>query len=94
MSSSPHGPVFKIKSAFWGSSTTIKFKPNEKYFESNEIRLKELKHLLKAKAVLCPGLTIEFQNDNKKDPKIKWFFEDGLKIYFEEVSVCVDLILV
>ena len=75
------------------TGTTIKFKPNEKYFESNEIRLKELKHLLKAKAVLCPGLTIEFQNDNKKDPKIKWFFEDGLKSYLEEESEGVDLIL-
>ena len=34
------------------SGTTIKFKPNSKYFESDQINLKELKHLLKAKAVL------------------------------------------
>ena len=40
------------------TGTTIKFKPNEKYFESVEIKVKELKHLLKAKAVLCPGLTL------------------------------------
>ena len=63
------------------------------HFESNEIKLKELKHLLKAKAVLCPGLTIEFQNENSKDSKIKWFFEDGLKSYLEEESNDVDLIL-
>ena len=42
------------------SGTSIKFKPNEKYFETNQINLKDLKHLLKAKAVLCPGLTIDF----------------------------------
>ena len=38
------------------TGTTIKFKPNEKYFESVEIKVKELKHLLKAKAVLCLSL--------------------------------------
>ncbi len=75
------------------TGTTIKFKPNERYFESNEIKLKELKHLLKAKAVLCPGLTIEYTNENTKDSKIKWFFENGLKSYLEEESNGIDLIL-
>ncbi|MAR95127.1 MAG: DNA topoisomerase IV subunit B [Gammaproteobacteria bacterium] len=74
------------------SGTTIKFMPNAKYFESKEIKVKELKHLLKAKAVLCPGLTIQF-HDEKKSEKIKWFFEDGLKSYLEEASEGVDLIL-
>ena len=75
------------------TGTTIKFKPNDTYFETNQIRVNDLKHLLKAKAVLCPGLTIEFQNENSKDPKIKWFFEDGLKSYLEEASEDIDLIL-
>ncbi len=74
------------------SGTTIKFKPNSKYFESEEIKVKELKHLLKAKAVLCPGLTINFHNEIKSE-KIKWHFEDGLKSYLEEASDEVDLIL-
>jgi topoisomerase-4 subunit B len=74
------------------SGTTIKFMPDAKYFESKEIKVKELKHLLKAKAVLCPGLTIQF-HDEKKSEKIKWFFEDGLKSYLEEASEGVDLIL-
>ena len=74
------------------SGTTIKFKPNSKYFESEDIKVKELKHLLKAKAVLCPGLTIHF-NDERKAEKIKWYFEDGLKSYLEEASDGVDLIL-
>ena len=74
------------------SGTTIKFKPNSKYFESEEIKVKELKHLLKAKAVLCPGLTIHFNNERKAE-KIKWYFEDGLKSYLEEASDGLDLIL-
>ena len=49
------------------SGTTIKFKPNAKYFESEQINLKALKHLLKAKAVLCPGLTIDFYHEKKKE---------------------------
>ena len=55
------------------TGTTIKFKPNEKYFESVEIKVKELKHLLKAKAVLCPGLTIDFHYEKKKEKIMsKW----------------------
>ena len=74
------------------TGTTIKFKPNPKYFESDQIKVKELKHLLKAKAVLCPGLTIDFHNEKKKE-KIKWFFEDGLKSYLEEASDGIELVL-
>ncbi len=74
------------------SGTTIKFKPNAKYFESGQINLKDLKHLLKAKAVLCPGLTIDFYHEKKKE-KIRWFYEDGLKSYLENASEGIDLIL-
>ena len=74
------------------SGTTITFKPNQKYFESEEIKLKELKHVLKAKAVLCPGLTVDFHHE-KKSEKIRWFFEDGLKSYLEDSSEGLDLIL-
>ena len=48
--------------------------------------------MLKAKAVLCPGLTIHFNNERKAE-KIKWYFEDGLKSYLEEASDGIDLIL-
>ena len=74
------------------SGTTIKFKPNAKYFESEQINLKDLKHLLKAKAVLCPGLTIDFYHEKKKE-KIRWFYEDGLKSYLENASEGINLIL-
>ena len=74
------------------TGTSIKFKPNPEYFESDKIKTNELKHLLKAKAVLCPGLTIYFHDESKKE-KIKWFYEDGLKSYLEDQSDGIDLIL-
>ena len=75
------------------SGTSIKFKPNPTYFETIEIQIKQLKHLLKAKAVLCPGLTIEFINEKKTDDKQKWYFEDGLKSYLIDSSEGADLVL-
>ena len=74
------------------TGTKIQFKPNAKYFESIDVNNKQLKHLLKAKAVLCPGLTIDFFDEKKKE-KIKWFFEDGLKSYLEEASSESNLLL-
>ena len=74
------------------TGTSIKFKPNPEYFESDKIKTNELKHLLKAKAVLCPGVTIDFHDESKKE-KIKWFYEDGLKSYLEDQSDGIDLIL-
>ena len=75
------------------SGTTIEFKPNPIYFETIEVQIKKLKHLLKAKAVLCPGLTIDFSNEKKADDKEKWFFEDGLKSYLIESSEGSELVL-
>ena len=74
------------------TGTKIQFKPNAKYFESIDVDNKQLKHLLKAKAVLCPGLTIDFFDEKRKE-KIKWFFEDGLKSYLEETSRETNLLL-
>mgnify|MGYP001466277132 FL=1 len=75
------------------TGTSITFKPNPEYFENIEVQIKTLKHLLKAKAVLCPGLTIEFNNEKKSKDKEKWYFEDGLKSYLVESSEGSDLVL-
>ena len=74
------------------SGTTIRFLPNSSYFESDKIQKKHLKHLLKAKAVLCPGLQIDFL-DEKKSEKIRWLYEDGLSSYLSESSSDVDLLI-
>ena len=75
------------------TGTSIKFKPNPTYFETNEVQIKNLKHLLRAKAVLCPGLTIDFNNEKKSGDKERWFFEDGLKSYLVESSEGSELVL-
>ena len=75
------------------TGTSITFKPNPEYFENIEVQIKILKHLLKAKAVLCPGLTIEFNNEKKSKDKEKWYFEDGLKSYLVESSEGSELVL-
>ena len=48
--------------------------------------------MLKAKAVLCPGLTIEY-NDDKKSEKISWNYENGLVSYLSESSGDIELLL-
>lgn len=67
------------------TGTVVRFMPNKKYFDSDKISVPRLKHVLKAKAVLCPGLTIVFKN-NANGEKDEWFYEDGLKDYLIEAS--------
>ncbi len=69
------------------TGTTVSFWPNPKYFDSANFSVPRLKHLLRAKAVLCPGLRITFINEqaNEKD---EWFYEDGLRAYL--LSTLVD----
>ena len=74
------------------SGTTIRFYPDSKYFETLEINKKSLKHLLKAKAVLCPGLQIDYF-DEKKNERIKWIFNEGLSDYLDEFSGCNEKLL-
>jgi len=74
------------------SGTTIRFYPDKQYFETLEINKKNLKHLLKAKAVLCPGLQIDYF-DEKKNERIKWIFDEGLSDYLDEFSGCNEKLL-
>ena len=74
------------------SGTAVTFLPDQQYFESLKVDKKRLKHLLKAKAVLCPGLQIDYF-DEKKSERIKWVFDEGLREYVEEFSGCSQLLL-
>ncbi len=65
------------------TGTTIRFWPDAKYFESDKFSVSKLLHIMRAKAILCPGLQISFDDQfNKK--KYEWCFEDGLKDYLLE----------
>ncbi|WP_126456132.1 DNA topoisomerase IV subunit B [Sulfuriflexus mobilis] len=65
------------------TGTTVRFWPDEKYFDSTNYSLPRLMHVLRAKAVLCPGLEVTFTNEKTKDT-ISWCYEDGLKDYLLE----------
>lgn len=65
------------------SGTSVRFWPNASYFDSPKFSLSRLKHLLKAKAVLCPGLMISFDDLNTEE-HIEWHYENGLRSYLSE----------
>ena len=60
--------------------TDVRFWPNEKYFDTPKFAVKELCNALRAKAVLCPGLSVSF-TDEKTGKTERWYYEDGLKSY-------------
>jgi len=62
------------------TGTTLQFWPNSKYFDSIKFSVSKLKHVLRAKAVLCPGLTVKF-SEEKTGEKEEWYYEDGLNDY-------------
>ncbi|MCK4742702.1 MAG: DNA topoisomerase IV subunit B [Sulfuriflexus sp.] len=65
------------------TGTTLRFWPDKKYFDSTNYSLPRLIHVLRAKAVLCPGLEVVFKDEKAKD-SITWYYEDGLKDYLNE----------
>ena len=65
------------------TGTTVHFKPNPKYFDSEKFSVSRLRHLLRAKAVLCSGLEIKFI-DKVNDTEDTWLYQDGLNDYLME----------
>ena len=62
------------------TGTSIRFLPNPTYFDSHKFSVSRLRHVLRAKAVLCPGLTVTFKDEQSGETD-EWFYEDGLKDY-------------
>ena len=65
------------------TGTTLRFWPDPKYFDSPRFSVKQLKHVLRAKAVLCPGLLVRFR-DEKTGERVEWQYQGGLKDYLLE----------
>jgi topoisomerase-4 subunit B len=65
------------------TGTTVRFWPDASYFDSAEISLPKLKHVLKAKAVLCPGLEMRLAVE-KTGEKDTWVYTGGLEQYLRE----------
>jgi topoisomerase-4 subunit B len=69
------------------TGTTVRFIPDEKYFDSSKISITKLKHVLRAKAVLCSGLRVIFTDntvDVDKSQSEEWIYEDGLTDYLTQ----------
>jgi topoisomerase-4 subunit B len=65
------------------TGTAIRFWPDESYFDNRNFSSKNLKHILKAKAVLCSGLRVTYLESNTQVKEV-WFFKDGLQDYLSD----------
>ena len=61
--------------------TGIRFWPDPKYFDTIKFHIPRLKHVLRAKAVLCPDLLITFKNEADKKDNEEWQYREGLLDY-------------
>lgn len=68
------------------TGTKVHFWPEVSYFDSPKFSVTKLKHNLRAKAVLCPGLHITFWDENTGETT-EWQYEDGLTDYLKQASV-------
>ncbi len=68
------------------TGTTVKFKPDAQFFDTIKFSVSKLRHNLRSKAVLCPGLEINFYNEID-DTTDKWIYKEGLKDY---LSMALD----
>jgi topoisomerase-4 subunit B len=73
------------------TGTALRFWPDPSYFDSPRFSRVRMKHNLRAKAVLCPGLRITF-HDKKSDEKEEWYYEDGLVSYLLEALSGYELL--
>ncbi len=71
------------------TGTRIRFAPNAVYFDTTRLSISKLKHVLRAKAVLCPGLKVGFfdhTSGDEADAGETWHYQDGLKDYLEQAT--------
>ncbi len=65
------------------TGTTVRFWPDARYFDAPKFSVPRLKHVLRAKAVLCPGLKVSF-SDEASGEQIIWHYQDGFTDYLRE----------
>lgn len=73
------------------AGTSIHFKPDAQYFDTVKFNIKALKHAMRAKAVLCSGLTLTF-TEEKTGKTESWCYEKGIETYLKQhVNGCDTL---
>jgi topoisomerase-4 subunit B len=71
------------------TGTTVRFVPDSSYFDSPNVSISRLVHVLRAKAVLCPGLRVRFFDNTVSTDKAlseEWYYEDGLQDYLKQTT--------
>jgi topoisomerase-4 subunit B len=63
------------------TGTTVRFWPDPKFFDSPKFTIPKIKHSLRAKAVLCPGVRLRFTHEGVPADDEEWYYEDGLTAY-------------
>jgi topoisomerase-4 subunit B len=63
------------------TGTTVRFWPDPQFFDSPKVSLPKLKHSMRAKAVLCPGLRLRFRHEGAPEDDEEWYYADGLTDY-------------
>ncbi len=74
------------------TGTMIHFWPDPQFFDSTKVSVPRLKHVLRAKAVLCPNLYVSFTNEANKNENEEWQYEDGLLDYLLDELAEYELI--
>ena len=64
------------------TGTRVRFWADPKYFDTPKYNLRHLRHLLRAKAVLCPGLKVTLYDEATAE-RNEWYYEDGLRDYLK-----------
>ncbi|HLA75334.1 MAG TPA: DNA topoisomerase IV subunit B [Gammaproteobacteria bacterium] len=62
------------------TGTTVRFWPDAKFFDTVKFSVSRLKHVLRAKAVLCSGLQVKFTDEASGETE-EWCYQDGLQAY-------------
>ncbi|MCZ6719894.1 MAG: DNA topoisomerase IV subunit B [Gammaproteobacteria bacterium] len=73
------------------TGTKIRFLPDPRYFDSVKFSIPRLKHILRAKAILCSRLRVIFKNEASGE-KADWYYEDGLKTYLTDALSDLEMI--
>ncbi|MFH0343430.1 MAG: DNA topoisomerase IV subunit B [Chromatiales bacterium] len=73
------------------TGTAIRLWPDARYFDTMKIAIPRLQHVLRAKAVLCPGLLIRFTDEESGEHQ-EWQYQDGIRAYLAEALAGRDLL--
>jgi topoisomerase-4 subunit B len=73
------------------TGTSVHFWPHASSFDSIKFSIPRLKHVLRAKAVLCSGLTVNFFDENTGERE-SWCYQDGLTDYLKQATQQVEVL--